>query len=248
MDIELYLKSLGQEVMSLKQRVRYLLADSHWQTDGEWKESVVRQILRRYLPATVRVSRGFVVTADRASTQIDILVHDASRPVVFQDGDLVFATPDAVLGLIEIKSRVDRSRFGEAIEKLGRNAEVVRLHPNTRAFVSFLAFEGEGQFSESWLDHVAAAAPTWNHRLNFAAVGDAGFIRYWDENPEAPSRPHESWHAYDLPGLAIGYFVHNVVDAVSPQSVFQNSDLWYPKDRKEPRRLGVRVGAWKRTG
>jgi hypothetical protein len=245
MDVERYLRSLGQEVMSLQQRVRYILADAHWQTDGEWKESVVRQVLRRYLPTAVHVSRGFVVTSDVASTQIDILLHDASKPVLFKDGDLVFVTPDAVLGLIEIKARVGRSKFREALDKLCLNAELVRLHPNTRAFVAFFAFELEGDFSASWLVDVANAAPTWNHRLNFAAIGDSGFIRYWDEDPANPNRSYESWHAYALPGLAASYFVHNAVDAVSPNSVLRNNDVWYPRAGKEPQRLGVEAGRWK---
>jgi hypothetical protein len=234
MDVERYLRSFGQEVTSLQQRVRYILADAHWQTDGEWKESVVRQVLRRYLPTAIQVSRGFVVTSDAATTQIDILVHDASKPVLFKDGDFVFVTPDAVLGLIEIKARVGHSRFREAVDKLDRNAKLVRLHPNIRAFVPFFAFETEGEFSASWLADVANAAPTWNHRLNFAAVGESGFIRYWHEDPANPPRSYESWHAYALPGLAAGYFVHNAADAVSPDSVLRNNDVWYPKAGKEP--------------
>src|SRR5260370_14052132 len=99
MDVTNYFQSLGQEVSSVKQGVRYLLADVHWQTDGEWKESVVRQVLRRHLPATAVVSRGFVVTAETATSQLDVLIHDGLKPVVFRDGDLVFVTPDAVLGI-----------------------------------------------------------------------------------------------------------------------------------------------------
>ena len=245
MDVELYLKSLGDEVMSLQQRVRYLLEDRHWQTDGEWKESVIRQVLRRYSPATARVSRGFVITHDWATTQIDVLIHDGSKPVVFQDGDLVFVTPDAVLGLIEIKSRVGASKFGKAVRKLSQNAAMVR-RSNSRAFAGLFAFDGS--LSNSWLDHVAAASPTWDHRLNFATVGRDGFIRYWDDDPEDPRRQYETWHAYNLPGLAIGYFVHNVVDAISPDSVFRNNEVWFPESGKESERLGVRVGPWKSVG
>jgi hypothetical protein len=198
---------------------------------------------------TAVVSRGFVVTAQSATTQIDILVHDASKPVVFRDGDLVFVTPDAVLGMIEVKSRVELSRFAKAIEKLSRNIEMVRLHANTRAFAAFFAFEIEGPVLENCLSRVAEGAPTWNHRLDFGALGESGFIKYWNEDPANPRHSYERWHSYKLSGTAAGYFVHNVVDAVSPQSVLPNNEVWFPTGGKEPHRVGVEPGRWtpKRT-
>src|SRR2546427_2303201 len=99
MDVRSYFESLGLELGSLKHRVRQLIADAHWQTDGEWKESVLRHVLRRHLPTSAVVGRGFVVTSKSASSQLDVLIHDGSKPVVFKDGDLVFVTPDAVLGI-----------------------------------------------------------------------------------------------------------------------------------------------------
>ena len=57
-----YYKSLSAELESLKNRVRNFIHDSHWQTDGEWKESVLRSILLRNMPDTVKIGRGFIVT------------------------------------------------------------------------------------------------------------------------------------------------------------------------------------------
>jgi hypothetical protein len=92
MEIEKYLRSLTEETSALKNLVRYLIEDTHWQTDGEWKESVVRQILRRYLPASVTVCRGFVVTADRSSKQLDVLICDSSA-----DSPATQAQTDAIV-------------------------------------------------------------------------------------------------------------------------------------------------------
>src|SRR5690348_10543597 len=104
MQIEAYFKSLTREVNALKGRVRHLIEGNHWQTDGEWKESVVRQILRRHLPGSVEVGRGFVVTQDAATHQLDVLIFKSSKPVLFRDADLVFVTPDSVVGVVEVKS------------------------------------------------------------------------------------------------------------------------------------------------
>lgn len=118
MRIDDYFRSLTAEVEALRDRVRQLIENRHWQTDGEWKESVIRQVLRRHLPASAQVGRGFVVTGRRTSHQIDVLVFDSAKPVLFRDADLAFVTPDAVLGAIEVKSRTTAGTVATAAEKL----------------------------------------------------------------------------------------------------------------------------------
>jgi hypothetical protein len=244
MDVTSYFESLGQELGSVKQRVRHLIADANWQADGEWKESVLRQVLRRHLPASAVVGRGFVVTGVSATSQLDVLIHDGSKPVVFKDGDLAFVTPDAVLGIIEVKSRVNPSQFGAAAGRLAKNIELIRLHPNTRAFAGLFAFDSDGENSAIYLERAAGAAPTWNERLDFAAIGDSLFLKYWYLDPETQRRMYQTWHSYRVPSLAPGYFVHNVVDAVSPESVFRNNEVWFPTAGKEPYRDGSKAGIW----
>jgi len=247
MDVRDYFESLSQELDSLKHRVRHLIADAHWQTDGEWKESVLRQVLRRHLPTTAVVGRGFVVTGQSETHQIDILVHDGSKPVLFRDGDLAFVTPDAVLGIIEVKARVTASIFRGAAEKLANDINLVRLHPNIRAFAGIFAFERDGGSPQGFLDAAAEVAQTYNHRIDFAAVGPSTFLKYWNEDPETGRHVYQWWHSYEVVSLAAGYFVHNVIDAVSPESVFRNNEVWFPTAGKEPNRTGRARGSWART-
>ena len=109
--------SVTKELRSLRDRVRSLV--SHWPSDGEWKESVLRALLRRYLPDSIFIGRGFIVTENRCSTQLDILVLRPNSPKIFQDGDLVIVTPDAVKAIVEVKTRVNSdSEWREIIEKL----------------------------------------------------------------------------------------------------------------------------------
>lgn len=244
MNVRRYFESLGLELDSLKERVRDLIADAHWQTDGEWKESVIRQILRRHLPATALVGRGFVITSDSASGQLDVLIHDAAKPVVFKDGDLAFVTPDAVLGIIEVKTRVGPAAFGAAAERLAHNIGLVRRHPNIRAFAALFSFDVEGGSSEDYLERAAEAAHDWNGRLDFAALGDSRFLKFWETNPDTPKRIYNTWHSYRMPRLAPGYFIHNVVDFVSPESVFPNNEVWFPPDGKEQFQDAARAAGW----
>jgi hypothetical protein len=243
MDVTRYFTSVSEEIGALQNRVRHLLADRHWQTDGEWIESVIRSVLRRHLPASVLVSRGFVIAGNDATTQIDVLIHDGSKPVLFKDGDLVFVTPDAVRGIVEVKSRVTVAEFGRACVKLSQNIELVRRHPNSKAFSGLFAFDSAGGAPNRHLRQLVRACSAWNGHINFAAIGSDRFMRYWNETPTPPHRMYSTWHSYDMPGLARGYFVNNVVDAISPESVFRNSEVWFPGS-KEPYLDGEAQAQW----
>lgn len=244
MNLECYFRSLGNEVEALKSRVRDLKSSTHWLTDGEWKESVLRTVLRRNLPESVGIGRGFVVAETQSSHQLDILVYERSAPVLFRDGELVFVTPDAVLGIIEVKSSVTIGAFQDAVSKLAEAIELVRLHPNSSAFASIFAYEGGDVTAERYLQAVAESCKTWNRRLDFACIGDSYFMKYWNEDPETGRHMLASWHSYDLPHMSVGYFVSNVVDAVAPHSVGRNRFAWFPHESKEARRTGVQPGAW----
>src|SRR5947208_2238829 len=84
MNIADHYRSLAGELRSLKNRVRNYIEDSHWQTDGEWKESVLRSVLSRNMPDTTKIGRGFVVNQYYSSTQIDILIYRHDSPVFFR--------------------------------------------------------------------------------------------------------------------------------------------------------------------
>lgn len=241
-----YFHALAQELCALKDRVRQL--KRNWQADGEWKESVLRTILRRHLPTDVSVSRGFVVAAGgRESGQLDILIHRNSRPVLFRDGDLVIVTPDAVCGIIEVKTTVSQAQFREAAKKLATDIAIVRKHPHRPMMETHNAFAGLFSYGYDDADvgpivqAVGDVAADYAHRINFAAVGTNGFVRYWDVNPKLMGESdrsyrgghYNSWHGYELPDMAAGYFIHNVVEAVCPDSVLSNNEVWFPLEDKE---------------
>jgi hypothetical protein len=244
MRINDYFQSITAEVESLRDRVRYLIKNRHWQTDGEWKESVVRQVLRRHLPASAHVGRGFVVTVRWVSRQIDILVFDSTKPVLFRDGDLVFVTPDVVFGVIEVKSRATPQIVAMAAKKLSTDMKIIRQHPNIKAFAGIFAFQDGGGKSAAYLKAIANASDLWDSRVDFVCSGNSRFIRYWHCDPRNERYLYEGWRSYHLPNTAPGYFFNNVIDCVSPESVFSNKDVWFPPHSKEPFCDGEIFGKW----
>jgi len=126
MDVLAYYESLSAELNALKDRVRQIIGKAHWQSDGEWKETMLRSVLRRHLPISVGVGRGFVISPEKSSPQIDILIYDASKPVLYRDGDFVLITADAVWGIIEVKTKLARGNLEESVNQLTKSLEFAR--------------------------------------------------------------------------------------------------------------------------
>jgi hypothetical protein len=128
MDVQAHFLSIASELEALRDRVRNFIQDNHWQTDGEWKESVLRTVLRRHVPSTYNVGRGFVITEGGCSDQIDVLIYDNSKPVLYKDGDLAFVTADAVRAIIEVKPTATMAKYRDAVNHLAKNAELIRAN------------------------------------------------------------------------------------------------------------------------
>lgn len=235
-----YFESLTDEFSALRDRVRSLISGAHWQTDGEWKESVLRSCLRRYLPTSFSVGKGFVVTPEVQTRQLDIVVYDNSKPLLFRDGDLVILTPDAVRVVIEVKTRVRGSELAEILECIGDNAEVVRRHGGFRSSFCLFSYECDSRCSNRLLDALYAGAhQKGNRRVDLASLGRSIFTKHHEFHPEGEHRRmYTSWHQYHLSKMAPGYFISNVIEAVCPESVYRYSGLWYPSSGKESHVVG----------
>ncbi|MDH7578310.1 MAG: hypothetical protein QHH75_10955 [Bacillota bacterium] len=129
-----YHRSIARELEATKNRVRDLIGNLHWQSDGEHKEAVLRKALRNYLPENVLVGKGFVCYKSgipQTSKQLDILIVSKSRPTLFKDGEFVIVTPDAVKAIVEVKTKISsRDELLGALKKLGEDAQRIRNEKN----------------------------------------------------------------------------------------------------------------------
>lgn len=239
MNLEQYFRSLTGECAILKDRVRHFVDDAHWPTDGEWKESVLRSMLRRSSAETVTIGRGFVVHQESCSTQIDVLIYDNSMPILYRDGDLVFVTPSACRGIVEVKSSTNRTQFKAAAKKLAENAQFIRSYcENSHMFVGFFSYELGATNARPFLGIIGDAVDGHASRLiDHVALGPDTFIKYWPTDPQnwKATRGYDRWHLYALAGMAPGYFIHNLVVSVSKRLSVQRDATWFPKNSKEAR-------------
>lgn len=244
-DYESYHRSLTEELYSIKDRIRNLV--KHWPTDGESKEVALRSLLRRHLPSSVIVGRGFIVTPQASSTQIDILIVSASKPTLFKDGDLLIVTPDAVLGVIEVKTQLrSTSDFEDALTKLSTVEEMCRdITGKDSVWSGLFTFEGTANQQESILRAVGAAYKKVKRVVNCVSCGRTVFVRHWARGADVngPERG-PVWHSYELPQVAPSYFIGNLVDWISAVDNDTASFAWFPVlgGKEQHRRYYLPVG------
>lgn len=155
-----FLQAIGEEIVSKSQRIELLI--QHNTTKGNYREELLRGILKKYLPKKYEVATGFIEGCKR---QCDILIYDAQNfSPFFREGDLVVIPEKAVRAVIEVKSTLDSGQLQDAMDLL---AEVAR-HRNTPApiFKGIFAFKKEIQSEKTIADAIA----TFYHSFDSSRV------------------------------------------------------------------------------
>jgi len=233
-------KSISNELIAVKDRVRNLIGEKHWGEEGRYKETVLMQVLRNYLPETIKVGTGFVVSNGELSTQIDIIVYQNSIRPFFSTGDFVIIEKSGVKGIIEVKTRLNRKGMAYAIKKAQKNGLLI----NEPIFNGIFAYESDFDTNTDSLPPSAITALKNNKSgVNHISFGSDFFMRYWSKSElSANSLEHISF--YRLNHLSFGYFISNLVEAVS-DIIFNDEQqrYYYPitegKGSREIKRLKI---------
>lgn len=231
-----YFFDLSRELRAVQNRIRNLIGDAHWPSDGAWKESVLRAVVRRYLPPSYTVGSGFIVTEDDVSTQIDILICNDAAPILFRDGDFIISTADCVRAAIEVKTKLTPAELLKTIQGLDGISKILRRHCiHPRPFLGLFCYEPTTAKPQTVFDALKSFnGRTSDYPIRAMCFGDSQYYRYWEHNPQQKARrPYDSWHAYDLPEKAVGYFIHNLVEYLFPNAVERAELMWYPAQGKE---------------
>lgn len=230
MDLINYYKSIGKEICSAKDRIRLLMHDTHFLTDGELKESVLRHVIRRYAPEHIKIARGFIHNGEVCSSQIDILMYDSRYPVLFKDGDLVFVTPDSVRAVIEVKTKQNITDLSETLGKLN---EVANLVANINCFIGLFSYEYNREYSGNLIERIGEITNVGGRAyINHIVLGTNFFMKYWTIDP-ITNEECSKWHVYKLKDLSYAYFINNLLDYISDGAVSINHRAWFPLNSKE---------------
>ncbi|MFA9479343.1 DUF6602 domain-containing protein [Phycisphaerales bacterium AB-hyl4] len=117
-----YLASVAYELSAQATRVRDLIGDKHWLSDGHHHEALLRDLIRRHIGHSCTATRGFVidpVDINLCSREQDILIIDERHESpFFQQNDLAIAFPRQVIAAISVKASLNSSSLKDAIEGL----------------------------------------------------------------------------------------------------------------------------------
>ena len=86
---------------------------------GMYREKIVAELLKPFLPSKLAVGTGFIITCqNNISTQCDIIIYDKENTPIIENGEQRFFPIECVVGVIEVKSVLNKSKFKEALQKL----------------------------------------------------------------------------------------------------------------------------------
>lgn len=227
-------ESITSELNIIKDRVQDLIGTRHWGEVGRFKEAILKNVIKRFLPSHISIGTGFIVDSengDEVSRQLDLIIYDNTHPVLFAEGDFIITTKQNVKAIIEVKSCIRThelrhviSHFDDSVEMLGRfttsrpfsMARSSRLN-QTSIFFGIFSFEFEGDIHSSAVD---LALRDSRHIINHMALGPDFFARKWERQEARNLQPSVDaygpfYNLYHIDSLAFSYFISNLLDRVS---------------------------------
>ncbi|WP_411824670.1 DUF6602 domain-containing protein [Leptospira sp. 'Mane'] len=229
-----FYQSLAEEVYSLKERFRLITSDgTHYLTDGEIKEAIIRSKLRYFLPENIHVGRGFIITENSISPQIDILIYKNTSPIIFKENELVIIPKDEVIGIIEVKSKIsDNNDFHESIKQLKKQASILQSRDefliSNDFFIGLFIYENDmPNLLNQSNDHSINMLGNFPE-INHLCIGKNIFIKRWQKENS------NSFSVYEKKGEALGYFLFNAISILTKRQFnAEYNNLWFPSDGKE---------------
>ena len=175
------------------------------------------------------------------STQVDIIIYRNDFPVMFRQSDFVIVVPEAVLGIIEVKSRITgATQLTQVIDKLSVASEIV-CKP---IFSGIFSFEGyDGILNRNVNQQMRSTLIRSNGKVNHLCIGKNCFIKYWPEYAPKQENVKAHYSFYEINDLSFGYFISNMVEDVYMATVGANlpetlTSMFYPiEDTKEVHKL-----------
>ena len=223
MDAKEFQKSITEELNVVKNRVRNLIGNSHWGEEGRYKEAILKNIIRKFLPNNISVGTGFIIKPNnhnRISKQIDIIIYDNSYPVLFSEGDFIITTMKNVKGIIEVKSNIGNGNntFNNVIRQFDESIEPIRNNiDEKKLFLGIFSFEFNGNIETDAIDnHLKLSAKKVNH----ISLGKNYFIRKWKRQDANRLQPpvldcdSDFYNIYKIRDLSFSYFISNLIDIV----------------------------------
>ena len=233
-------KSIGNELLTIRNRVRNLIGSAHRGEEGRYKESVLKKMIREYLPHNLSIGSWFIVSKNgeqsHISKQIDIIIYDNRYPVVFRDEDFVIITQDMVKAIIEVKSKIYPSgndSLRDVVNNLERleNFEILQDEIRENSVFSWIFAYEKGMQVNRLTDQNKY---TWVKLkyVNHISLWNDVFFKSWINNKHGRPSPHQNsnvdwdhpfFNIYNIEEYSFGYFLSNLLHIVSSPNLEERS-------------------------
>lgn len=231
-------KSINEEFQITKNRVRNLIGDSNWAEEGRYKESILLNMIKKFLPKNFTAGTGFIINDKdgkiKCSTQIDILIFDNNFPPVFNQDDFYIIEPDSVKAIIEVKTQINSLKnFSEILNKLNEIPEKIYGENidgsdifiglfSFKIYERFVTFVKEEQNSTAFKEFLQIFDDKVPY-IKCISLGDDIFLRQHDRATV--------FEVFELEHLSHSYFISNLIESLSPKKKL--SKVWFPIDKDE---------------
>lgn len=229
---EEFQKSINQELILVKDRVKNLIDIdiNHHGEDGSYREAILRNVIKRFLPNNISIGTGFVVAKKnnnfKRTSQIDIILYDNTYPLLFREGDFIITTPKNVKAIIEVKTTIRNADLKNIIDKATKNYEII-VSGNKKIFNGVFAFNYD-EFNNALSTTVKNALKGSQGKVNHISLGDKVFIKYWHNETnlsiKRASKSNNFFNIYELEALSFSYFISNLIDNIVDKTM---NDRWW---------------------
>ena len=248
---KLFHKSITKELNVIKNRVRNLIGDSNWGKEGEYKEAILRNIIERFLPQNFKIGTGFIIKINHnnlrnsdieCSTQVDVIIFNASHPVLFSEGDFYILTPKCVKAVIEVKTNIENQNLTEIIKKNNNLGDFLdSTDSNQSVFNGILSYEGyEGinnkQDVERLIENKIKNGVDGINYIDHISLNNKIFIKNFCHKIKETGQDKYLFNifsVYKIQDLSFSYFISNLLQSLVGEPIKEESDLWFPIDKEE---------------
>jgi len=122
-----YFKLVSDELLIKLNQTRQFIK-KHNPTIGIITEEIIRNFLRTYLPKSISVEQGFILSENgEISKQCDILIYDSNFYAPFyRINDIVVVPADSVIAVIEVKTTLTKPIFHNVIRYFENISSITR--------------------------------------------------------------------------------------------------------------------------
>ena len=242
------LQSLASELSVQAKRVRDLIGDAHWLSDGHHKEYLFLSLLQRHLPAGVIASRGFVVghtNENVCSKEQDILIVDTmAEGPLFNQGHLLIAFPHQVRAVVSIKTTVSDKMVDDATTGMASVYEAAFPHGFTDPWFGIYFFEPCPCKPDTLAKYVKKATTASRIRQNVPADWHIDALACGDDllclkrtHSQGNGTSASLLRGYTPVGLSMALFLGHLLDHLSATNKNGESTLLSAMDNVESTRL-----------